>query len=265
MVKPRVVAPIVAVAILMILSLTGCTKSNQAPQVTLQANDLPFGELDSLADGKTDKCKQAHGFTDFYEQLLLPMKDTAEKVCEIGIASGGSIVVWQEYFKNATVYAIDIEDYSKMNSARVKTFVADQANRKLLQSFIRKYKSDYDFILDDGGHSMEQQQVSLGFFFKHVKPGGYYIIEDVHTSISYLYPGFGVNEELSNTTLGMINDFMILGMIKSDYLTKEEEKYLNNNIEYCTLFFRNDSQHSMSCAFKKKDSVDRKKEKVNRW
>lgn len=261
--KPRaILTQFVITTLFLLLLLNGCTKSNQ---VTLEANNLPFGELDKIADGKTDKCKAGHGFTDFYEQLLLPLKDSATKVCEIGIASGGSIVVWQEYFKNATVYAIDIEDYSNLNSPRVKTFVADQANRKLLHSFIRKYKGDYDFILDDGGHSMEQQQVSFGFLFEYVKPGGYYIIEDVHTSLNHLYGGYGVKEDQSNTTLKMINNYMQTGVLRSEYLTKEEVDYLNRNIEYCTLFFRNDGSHSMACAFKKSESTDRDNMKMNTW
>jgi hypothetical protein len=37
----------------------------------------------------------------------------------------------------------------------------------------------FDYIVDDGHHYQEHQQVSLGVLFEHVKPGGYYIIEDV--------------------------------------------------------------------------------------
>lgn len=40
----------------------------------------------------------------------------------------------------------------------------------------------YDAIVDDGGHSMEQQQTSLAVLFKHVAPGGWYAVEDLQTS-----------------------------------------------------------------------------------
>jgi hypothetical protein len=34
-------------------------------------------------------------------------------------------------------------------------------------------------VVDDGSHNPRHQQVSLGFFFKYVKPGGLYFIEDL--------------------------------------------------------------------------------------
>jgi hypothetical protein len=53
------------------------------------------------------------------------------------------------------------------DNPRIKTFVADQANRTHLQSFIDKHGADFDIVMDDGGHTMEMQQTSFGFFFKH--------------------------------------------------------------------------------------------------
>jgi hypothetical protein len=123
-----------------------------------------------------------------------------------------------------------------------------------LNSFIQKYGSDFDVILDDGGHAMNMQQISFGFLFKHVKPGGYYVIEDVHTSLPNRYPGFGVQKEEENTTLGMINGFIRQEKIRSVYLTPDEMEYLNNTIEYCNLWVSNNSAHSMTCIFKKKES-----------
>jgi hypothetical protein len=40
----------------------------------------------------------------------------------------------------------------------------------------------YDAIVDDGGHTVEQQQTSLAHLFKLVVPGGWYAIEDLQTS-----------------------------------------------------------------------------------
>jgi hypothetical protein len=228
--------------------------------------------LTAMATGKTDKA-ETHGFTNVYDLFFTPIRSTARKVCEIGIAWGGSLQVWSQYFNNATIYGIDnltldeLRDLSKKygvkqlylpetpETPRIKTYVADQANRDQLKGFIQKYGSDFDVILDDGGHNMDMQQISFGSLFKHVRPGGYYVIEDVHTSLPNRYPGFGVQKGEENTTLGMINNFIRNEKIKSIYLTPAEMEYLNNNIEYCNLWVSNNSAHSMTCIIKKKAAL----------
>jgi hypothetical protein len=61
-----------------------------------------------------------------------------------------------DYFPNAVIYGIDIIDTFWLNSNTIKTFVADQANRKQLKGFIDMYGDGFDIILDDGGHAMAQ-------------------------------------------------------------------------------------------------------------
>ena len=42
---------------------------------------------------------------------------------------------------------------------------------------------DFDMIIDDGGHTMEQMQISLNYLWDQVKPGGLYVIEDLHSCV----------------------------------------------------------------------------------
>jgi len=39
---------------------------------------------------------------------LISKKNTAKNVLEVGIYNGGSIKLWNDFFTNANVYAIDI-------------------------------------------------------------------------------------------------------------------------------------------------------------
>jgi hypothetical protein len=211
-----------------------------------------LGQLDALGLlYGTDKTMKHH-YTEIYEDFLCPLKNKADKILEIGIADGASLKMWKDYFPHAIIYGIDIVDESRFNSNTIKTFVADQADRIKLQKFINSFGSNFDFILDDGGHSMEQQQVSFGFMFKHVKPGGFYIIEDVHTSI-YTHYGdeYGATINGEKTTLAMIDNFIRTGTVKSDYMTPEEKNALTAHIEYCNLFSR-DNGMSITCIFRKK-------------
>jgi hypothetical protein len=237
---------LVPVALLLALGLPGCRREDRA-----------IGELTRLAGVKTDKGVTVHHFTEVYERFFSPLKLTASKVFEIGIAGGGSIEMWRDYFPEATIYGIDIYPKTEMDSARVKTFVADQSDRAQLAAFIDKFGGGYDIILDDGGHSMEQQQVSVGYLFKYVKPGGYYVIEDVHSSLPEFWSGFGVETGGGNTTLTMLTRFISSGRLESAYLAPAEAKYLARNIEFCNLFSRNNRFHSLTCILKKRTSAKR--------
>jgi hypothetical protein len=207
-----------------------------------------FGELTRLADKyKTDKGTLLHHYTEVYEGFFYPVRTSARKVCEIGVLEGASLHMLAEYFPGAVIYGIDIQDTSRFNSDRIKTFVADQADRKQLAAFADAGGADFDLILDDGGHSMEQQQVSFARLFRLVKPGGYYIIEDVHTS---LLADYGVEPGEENSTLTMIQRYVRGGKIESKYMTDEERGYLNSNIRFCNLMSTNNGT-SITCLFKK--------------
>ena len=92
--------------------------------------------------------------------------------------------MWSEYFSKGIVFGIDIYNLDQLHAwmrktgfpdflpdkpdtGRIKTFVADQANREQLQRFIDVSGGDFDIVLDDGGHTMKQQQMSFGYFFDH--------------------------------------------------------------------------------------------------
>ena len=204
---------------------------------------------------KSDKCDEGHKFIEIYEDLFSPYRDAMGSFFEIGILNGASHLMWREYFPNANIYGIDIIDYSKQSiGTGIKTFVADQSNREDLQNSLNYFGESFDVILDDGGHAMDHQQVSLGYLFKHLNKGGYYIIEDVHTSLPKYYPDtyFKVNENETNTTLFMIEWFMRTGEIKSEYMTEEEIKFLEENIESIELTYRATRHHSMVCIIRKK-------------
>jgi hypothetical protein len=213
-----------------------------------------FGEMTELAGDKTDKGVRGHHFTEIYEHLFFPLKEQPIRILEIGVAGGGSLTLWRDYFPGAKIFGIDILDRSELDTERIRTFVADQASREQLQRFIDTHGSDYDIILDDGGHTMEQQQTSFGYLFPHVKPGGYYVIEDVHTSLP-MEMAADVDPDGANTTLTMIQGFITSGTLRSSYLSTEENRYLTREVEYCNLFVRQrgNSDPSITAIFRKRN------------
>jgi SAM-dependent methyltransferase len=215
-----------------------------------------FDDLTRLAAGtRTDKGTRGHYYTEIYDVFFLPLRDKAEKILEIGIASGDSLKIWRDYFPKATVYGIDIVPKTELDSDRIKTFVADQANRSQLESFVDRSGGFFDIIIDDGGHHMIHQQVSLGFLFKYLRPGGYYIIEDLNVSLRRFRQGYGVSADESNSTLNMFLGLIREMRLESVFMPPPEERYLTRNIEFCNLFMRNrlyERSPSIMCILKKR-------------
>ena len=181
-------------------------------------------------------------FTKIYEQFLDPLRDIPVDFLEIGIGSGPSLKMWYDFFHNGKISAIDIVDCSRFDNDRIKTFIADQTKREQLRVVVER-TPEFDIIIDDGGHMMGQQQISFGFLFKHVKSGGMYFIEDLHTSY-WPHNGFkdlygqklDINHGRTNTTIRMIENFIETGKIESEFMTEKEMQYLNDNIADCKIF-----------------------------
>ncbi|PWL24149.1 MAG: hypothetical protein DCO96_15275 [Fluviicola sp. XM-24bin1] len=208
---------------------------------------------------RTDKCPDRHNFLEVYEPLFEPMRDDSIRFFEIGILTGLSHLMWVNYFQNAEVFGIDIKDYSAAAAGSgIQTFVADQSNRQDLYAFMRASGANFDVILDDGGHAMDHQQISLGCMFQAVKPGGMFIIEDVHTSLPEFYPdsSFHVDRLETNTTLLMIEAFIRTGKIYSEYMLPVEAEYLEQTIDRIELHYLFNERHSIVCVIHKKEAIE---------
>lgn len=145
-----------------------------------------------VGDGKT----WGHHYDTYYERYFAPLREKPIKLLEIGFASGASAKVWEEYFPQAELYFIDIdkscfEKNGKNLSPRSHLCLVDQGSETALNKFIEEVGGNFDIIIDDGGHQMHQQITSFKALFPHIKSGGIYVVEDLHTSYWYYYGGTG--------------------------------------------------------------------------
>lgn len=200
----------------------------------------------------TDKQPSMHNFIELYDRHLTPLQDSVHRVLEIGIFNGASHKIWKCFFDSAEVYGIDIRQKPWVERLGIHTYIANQANREDLQKFVNLSGGNFDVIVDDGGHYMDYQQVSLGFLFEHLAPGGIFIIEDVHTSIPAYYEGFGKDETLSNTTLNVFLEYLMSESIESEFMTDDEELYLETHIDYIEIYKRKNTMHSTAIVIRKK-------------
>jgi hypothetical protein len=171
-------------------------------------------------------------YTPFYVSHFRNIRNEIKSVLEIGISGGNSLRVWRDYFPNALIYGIDCDNKYIFNEERIKTFKADQSNREHLVPLMRQI-GEVDIIIDDGGHTMQQQQISLGCLFPFVKGGGYYIIEDLSTSMMSVKE-FNLTET-PETTLTLLKKLSHKEGVKSDFITQGEIDYLVNNSKSCEI------------------------------
>ncbi|UNE35691.1 class I SAM-dependent methyltransferase [Vermiphilus pyriformis] len=155
----------------------------------------------------TDKSSIHHNYLDIYERYLNHLKDQPITFLEIGFLQGSSARMWDEYFSNGKLHFMDydpgIYNYAHGLSDRSTLHIVDQGKRTDLENFIKKTDTQFDVILDDGGHRMEQQILSFEMLFPRIKPGGMYIVEDLHTSYWSDWSGYEFAKNTCNNKIAI--------------------------------------------------------------
>lgn len=133
--------------------------------------------------------KWIHYF-EIYDSHFNKYRDKDPVILEIGVYQGGSLKMWKEYFGNgARIYGIDINPQCKQfETDTIKVFIGSQEDKNFLTSVISQIPRP-DIIIDDGGHTMNQQIITFKTLFEHIKNEGIYLCEDLHTSYWENYGG----------------------------------------------------------------------------
>jgi cephalosporin hydroxylase len=144
----------------------------------------------NLKNYNTDKNTLHSYIENFYSPVLTPYKNNTIKILEIGVRHGGSIQLWRDFFINGEVYGIDDASESIVYPEGCNIILGDAYNEKTLDSLPK----DFDFIIDDGPHTLESQQSFLKMYINLIKEGGLIIIED----ISSIENAYILKKEVSN-------------------------------------------------------------------
>ena len=166
-------------------------------------------ELDELArlystDKRTNDPGQIiyHDYTPIYYELFKYHKEDFTDFLELGIWTGSSHKMWNDFFKNARIYGVDnfsgiwklyTEQNPQLNQVEINKMLSDkidelenlgitviccdQTDKEGLDDSFFDIK--FDTVIDDGGHGSWQHQKSFDILWDKVKSGGYYIIEDL--------------------------------------------------------------------------------------
>ncbi len=138
-----------------------------------------------FADHKGHVIDKWHHYFDIYHRHFGALRATASPerkviMYEIGVQNGGSLEMWLDYFgrDRCQVYGFDIDAKCAAMSAvapNIHITIGDQGDPKFWARVTRELPRP-DIVLDDGGHTMSQQTVTMRMLFPHLKPGGIFYV-----------------------------------------------------------------------------------------
>ena len=136
-------------------------------------------------------------FLRLYEQFFEKYKERSTKILEIGVQFGGFISYLRTNYPHWDVWGLDVDtaQINMLDNNKKNIIKGSQDDVALLETL-----PDFDIIIDDGGHTMHQQQTSFETLFPRLKEGGLYVIEDLHTSY---WPKF---QDRSKNTMDFLKD-----------------------------------------------------------
>lgn len=142
-----------------------------------------FTDLSGIGDKwATDKCSYDHNYLEKYEFFLRKFKDTPFNLLELGVFHGDSLRMWQEYFLQAEIFGVDIQESCRQYASdRINVIIADLSDEAEL---IKLYDVRPSVIIDDASHLWSHQIKALFSLWHCLPHGGVYIIEDMETSVN---------------------------------------------------------------------------------
>jgi len=139
-------------------------------------------QFTELGHHATDKY-WVHGYTRQYNRHFAHLRDKKIKLLEIGVLRGASLLLWKEVFPKGTIYGIDknTKIWKKFlrKQRRIHVLVGRQEDQEFLKEKVIPC-GPFNIIIDDGGHTPEEQLASYEVMWPMLAPGGIYVVEDLH-------------------------------------------------------------------------------------
>lgn len=171
-----------------------------------------MNQLDVLAQiYGTDKSSRYHGYSRYYVDHLGSGRFRRLSLLEIGVGGaedprrgGNSLRVWRDYFPRGRIVGADLYPKTlRRLGSRVRVVQCDQSDRASLASLADSL-GVIDIIVDDGSHIGEHVWLTLEELFPRLAPGGWYVIEDLHTSM--LASHGGAPDPDDSTPIGAVKE-----------------------------------------------------------
>jgi hypothetical protein len=148
-----------------------------------------------------------------YENCFSNLRTSPIVLMEIGVNKGGSLLLWRDYFTQGSIVGVDLNPPLDLadETGRIQMFQCDQADSERLGALAdRVSPAGLDIIIDDASHIASLTAITFQtLFYKHLKPGGFYAIEDWGTGYWTNWPDGSFPEHIAEvpTFVGNGNQF----------------------------------------------------------
>jgi SAM-dependent methyltransferase len=141
------------------------------------------GREAGLSEGNSFTLCKSAAHMRFYEELRALEPRT---VMEIGMGQGGSMVLWDKWFRPERLVGLDIireplealEQY-RADKPHIRTYYSHrQETGATLGRARENFPNGIDLVIEDASHHYEPSRITFQNIFPLVRPGGWYIIED---------------------------------------------------------------------------------------
>ena len=181
---------------------------------------------------RDNKLIRGHKYSEFYEKFFKNIKKEKLDIFEIGSFKGNTTASLFFYFKNSIIHSADLyPDIFCYSSKRIKNFKLDSSSSKDLSKISKKMS--YDIIIEDAGHYLKDQIISLFKLFPNLKKNGIFIIEE----LDFPDTRKDMNQDMDKNTLYNILKLIIKKKdFHSKFITTKEKEFFLKNVKKINIY-----------------------------
>ena len=177
---------------------------------------------------------RGHEYALFYDKYFKNLKKDKLNILELGTFKGGATAAFSFFFSNSKIYSGDLyPDIFNFYSKKISNFKIDTGSEVSISNVIIKNELEYDIIIEDAGHYLKDQIISLFMLFKKLKSKGFFVIEELD------FPDTRADMNMHNekpTLREILHYIKNKKDFNSKYINFSDKKYFLENFEFINIY-----------------------------
>ena len=177
---------------------------------------------------------EGHAYHLFYEKFFKSKKNLPITLLELGSFKGNASAAFYFYLKQCKIISCDLfPDLFLYKSKRINNFKIDSSSEIELKYKLLNSDYKFDIIIEDAGHYLKDQIISLFILFKTLKSKGIFVIEE----LDFPNKREDMNPNNERPTLRDILHLVIKNEnFDSQYISNEEKNYYLDHFNSIDIF-----------------------------